>query len=246
MESAAGGFRLVPDSSESRTERPLDMIKSFRWPRSDALQSGSHRLPIAVIIDTIFDVRRGQKLRLADLARIGANQVAQRKIAALDDLQRGEKLALEQFAAAAIVRQGGDRANDGQLAHVAGAVVAFERPDRHEERRRHAELALDAREQGGMALHQPSGAVDAGRNDAGRGVILEALAKRAALAPIEGKHRSVWRQTRKRAVDHRPRYAGGRGFARYGGQESVEVTAARRRPRRRREKQGAKQDGERS
>jgi hypothetical protein len=107
-------------------------------------------------------------------------------------------------------------------------------------------LALDAPKQGGMALHQLSGAVDAGRNDAGGGVILEALAKRAALASIEGEHRGVRRETRKRAVDHGPRYAGRRGFARHGGQENIEIAAARRRPGLRREKQGAKQDRERS
>jgi hypothetical protein len=36
----------------------------------------------------------------------------------------------------------------GKLAHIASAVFAFERPDGHEQRRRPAELALDAREQG--------------------------------------------------------------------------------------------------
>ena len=42
------------------------------------------------------------------------------------------------------MRHGGERADHGQLAHVAGAVIAFERPDGHQQRRRHAELALDA------------------------------------------------------------------------------------------------------
>src|ERR1700680_1701823 len=107
-------------------------------------------MPIAVIIDPIFDVRGRQKLRLADLARIGTDQVAQGKIAALDDLQRSEKLTLEQFATPAIMRQSGDCPDYRQFAHVAGAVVAFKRPDRHEQRSRDAELALDAREQCGM------------------------------------------------------------------------------------------------
>src|SRR6266487_2410728 len=50
---------------------------------------------VAVIIDAVFDIGGRQKLRLADLSRIGADHVAQRKIAPLDDLQRGEKLALQ-------------------------------------------------------------------------------------------------------------------------------------------------------
>ncbi len=43
-------------------------------------------MPVAVIVDAIFDVRGRQKLRLADLARVGADQIAQEKITALDDL----------------------------------------------------------------------------------------------------------------------------------------------------------------
>ena len=73
-----------------------------------------------------------------------------------------------------------------------------------------------------MALHQLFGAFDASRDDAGRGVLLEALAERPALAPVESKHRAIQRETGKCAVEHRPRDAGGRGFARHGGQESVE------------------------
>src|SRR5712692_1467866 len=42
--------------------------------------------PVAVIVEAIFDVRGWQKLRLADLTRVGAYQITQEKIAALDDL----------------------------------------------------------------------------------------------------------------------------------------------------------------
>src|SRR6202050_1731308 len=90
----------------------------------------------------------------------------------------------------------------------------------------HTKLALDAREQCGMALHQLSGAVDAGGDDAGRGVFLEALAERAALTPIEGKHRSVLRETGERAVDHCPRNPGGRGFARHRREEAAKIASA--------------------
>src|SRR3979409_478321 len=93
---------------------------------------------------------------------------------------------------------------------------------------------------------QLPGAIDAGRDDAGGGVVLEALAKGAALAPVEGKHGRVERDTREGAVDHRPRNAGGSGFAPHGGQECVEIASARRRGDRRREKRDAKQDRERA
>ena len=126
-------------------------------------------MAVAVEIDAILDIGRRQKLRLADLAGIGADQVAQRKIAALDDLQRGDQLALEQFRAAAIMRQGGEHAEDRQLAHVADAVIGLERPDRHQHlraaRRSAARCARAARRAAASSL---PGARDAGRRHAGR------------------------------------------------------------------------------
>ena len=57
------------------------------------------------------------------------------------------------------------------------AVVAFQRPDRHQQFFRNAELPLDARQQPrrGFCISF-SGAIDARGNDAGRGVFLEAFA----------------------------------------------------------------------
>src|SRR6185312_210035 len=49
---------------------------------------------VAVKIDAVLDVGRRQKLRLADLARVGADQIAQRQIATLNDSERGNQLAL--------------------------------------------------------------------------------------------------------------------------------------------------------
>src|SRR5262245_41199560 len=56
-------------------------------------------MAVAVVVDAVLDVRRRQKLCLADLASIGADEIAQRQIAALDDLKGGDKLALEQLGA---------------------------------------------------------------------------------------------------------------------------------------------------
>lgn len=52
-------------------------------------------MAVAVEIDAVLDVARRQKLRLPDLPRIGADQVAKRQVAALHDLQRCDQLALE-------------------------------------------------------------------------------------------------------------------------------------------------------
>src|SRR5260370_1967788 len=146
---------------------------------------------VAVIIDGVFDIGGRQKLRLAGLAGMGADHVAQRKIAELDDLQRGEKLALKQFGAATIMRHRGERADHRQIAHVAGAVIGFEAPDRNDQWTRHAELPLNAREQRRMALQHLLAALDADGGNADRGVILEAFATSAALAADEEEHRRI-------------------------------------------------------
>ena len=52
-------------------------------------------MAVAVEVDAVLDIRRRQKLRLADLAGIGADQITQGKIAALEDLERRDQLALE-------------------------------------------------------------------------------------------------------------------------------------------------------
>ena len=184
-------------------------------------------MAVAVVVDAVLDVRRRQKLCLADLAGIGADEIAQRQIAALDDLQGGDKLALEQLGAAAVMRQRRHRADHRQLAHVAGAVVAFQRPDRHDHRRGHAELLLDAPEQRGVHLYQFPGAADAGRDDPGGGVFLEALGvEHAALAAVEGEDGGVGRQAGEGLVEDRARDALALRIARDRGQESVEVAAA--------------------
>jgi hypothetical protein len=184
-------------------------------------------MAVAVVVDAVLDVRRRQKLCLADLAGIGADEIVQRQIAALDDLQGGDKLALEQLGAAAVMRQRRHRADHRQLAHVARAVVAFQRPDRDDHRRGHAELLLDAPEQRGVHLHQFPGAADAGRDDPGGGVFLEALGvEHAALAAVEGEDSGVGREAGEGLVDDRVRDALALRVARDRGQESVEVTAA--------------------
>ena len=200
-------------------------------------------MAVAVKIDAILDVGRRQELRLPDLAGVGADQVAQRQVAALEDFQRRDEFGLEQLRAAAIMRQRRERAHHRQFTHVAGAIVAFERPDRHDQFFWHAELLLDAREQLRVFLHQPFGALDARRDDAGGGVFLEALGmEHAALTPVEGQHGLILRHAGKGLGDDIARNAGGGRVARHGGHEAVEIAPALRRAGGRGEQERGEQD----
>ena len=111
-------------------------------------------MAVAVEIDAVLHIRRRQELRLADLAGEGADQIAQRQIAALHDLQRRDQFALEQFGAPAIMRERRQGAHHRQLAHVAAAIVGFQSPDRHHQLFRHARTLLDARQQLRVLHHQ--------------------------------------------------------------------------------------------
>jgi hypothetical protein len=101
----------VPSPNSAPARQPL----LFRRLAVEASTSGTLRpeidASVAIVIDAIFDGRGGQKLSLADFVSVSSDQFAQGKIAALDNLQRGKKLALKQFGAAAIMRQGGERAD---------------------------------------------------------------------------------------------------------------------------------------
>ena len=88
---------------------------------------------------------RWQKLGLAEFAGPGADHLRRRKVAAIDDLQRGDGLALEHLRAAAIIGQRHQRAQRRQIAHI-GAEIALQPPERGDYRGRHAIVALGARE----------------------------------------------------------------------------------------------------
>ena len=77
-----------------------------------------------------------------------------------------------------------------------------------------------------MPRHQVAGAVDARRDDAGRGVFLEALAEGAALAAVEGEHRGIGREPGEGLVDDLARHVGGLRLAPHLAEEGVEIAAA--------------------
>jgi hypothetical protein len=196
---------------------------------------------VSVEIDSVFDVGGWQELGLPDLAGIGADEVAQRQVAARQNVQRGDELALEQLAAAAIMSEGGECADHRKAAHVAGAVVTFHGPDRHQQRRRHAELPLDTGQQRRVAGHQHAGAPEPGFRHARCRVPLEAHSESAVLAAVEGEYSGVDRDAGERLVDYATRESGRLRVARHGGKEAVKVPAASRRPRWRSEEEDEEQ-----
>ena len=100
-------------------------------------------MAVAVIIDRIVEIMRRQKLRLAELAGPRSDHLAGREIAAVDDLQRGDRLLLEHLRAAAIIRQRHQRRQRMQLAEF-GAKTALQPPERGDHGRRHAIFLLGA------------------------------------------------------------------------------------------------------
>src|SRR5262249_10279263 len=148
---------------------------------------------------------------------------------ALDDLECGEKLALEQFRPPTIMRHRGERPDHRQVTHVTGAVIGFKAPDRNDQWTRHTELPLNAREQCRVALQHLPAPLDANSGNARRGVILEAFAKSGALAAIEGDYRRIGDDSRQCAVDDGTRDAGCSGLTRNLGDEGPEVPTALRR-----------------
>ena len=123
------------------------------------------------------------------------------------------------------MRHGGDGAHHRQLAHVAGAEIALQAPDRDDQLLRHAELLLDAAEDASVAPQRVAAALDAGRADSRRDVFLEGLAEGAALAAVEGEHVRVDVSPAKAFCATSGRTPGLR-VAHHLGEEAVEVAAA--------------------
>ena len=131
----------------------------------EASTSGTLRtqigVAVAVVVDGEAEVGRRQELGLAQLAGVGAAHLAEREVAALQEAQRREQLALEQLGATAVVRHGREHAEGRELAQVARAEIGLQSPDRDDHGRRHAVLPLDARQQAGVPLQHLLAARDA-------------------------------------------------------------------------------------
>src|SRR6202030_2680805 len=105
----------------------------------------------AVVVDGVLEIYRRHHLRLAELTGPRSDHVFGPQIAALDQPQRVEELGAKAVGAPAIVSQRSERAQRLLLAHV-GAEIAFQRPERDDDRRRHAVLLVDPREYLGVSL----------------------------------------------------------------------------------------------
>ena len=163
---------------------------------------------IAVVVDAILDIGRRQELRLPDLAGISADQVAQRQVAALHDLNAAinspwnNSVRRQSQASVASVRTTGSLPMSPLPLSVSSVQIAMMSAPA---RRTAARCATGA----GRALHQRLGALDARRDDAGRGIFLEALGvEHAALAAVEGEHILVDRDAGEGLVDNRAMDAG--------------------------------------
>ena len=115
---------------------------------------------IAVVIDGVFIIFRRHHLRLAEFAGPRAGHFLGMQIAALDEPQRVEKLSAEAVRAATVIGKRGDRAQRAVVAHI-GAEVALQSPERHDHRRRHAELLVDPFEYRCIGLDQSRAALNA-------------------------------------------------------------------------------------
>lgn len=126
------------------------------------------------------------------------------------------------------MRERRQRLHHRALAHVGGAEIRLESPDRENDLRRHARALLDAGEQRRVLLQPLLRARDAPGGDARAHIFLEAFAERAALAVIEIDDFLIARDAIERAVDDGLRDAARLRFPRHRVQERVEIAAALR------------------
>lgn len=126
------------------------------------------------------------------------------------------------------MRECRQRLDHRALAHVGGAKIRLQPPDREKDLRRHAKPLLDAREQRRVALQPVLRALDAAGGDARPRIVLEALAERAALAVVERDHLLIERDAGERLIDDGEADARGLRLARHLAQEAVEIPAALR------------------
>src|SRR5262249_27599388 len=109
------------------------------------------------------------------------NHVRWTQVAALNEPQRVEQLGAKAIRAPAVVSERGERAQRAVIAHIR-AEVAFQRPERDDDRRRHAELRIDFGEDRRIGLDQRRAALNAvGRGHAIR-KLKEGLGENALAA----------------------------------------------------------------
>src|SRR5262249_37871963 len=115
---------------------------------------------IAVVIDGVLIIFRWHHLGLAELAGPRTDHVRRTQIAALDEAERVEQLGAKAVRAPAVVSERSERAQCAVIAHIR-AEVAFQRPERNDDRGRHAELRIDFGDDRRIGLDQGGAALNA-------------------------------------------------------------------------------------
>src|SRR5215469_9305233 len=103
------------------------------------------------------------------------------QIAALDEPQRVKQLGTEAIRAPAVVSERGERAQRAIIAHV-GAEIAFQRPERDDHWRWHAELRVDLGEDRRVSFDQGAAALNAVSRGHAIGKFEESLGENALAA----------------------------------------------------------------
>ena len=179
-------------------------------------------MAVAVVIDRIFQIGRGQELGLADSPAQAPCMSARRHVAAIDDLQRRDQFAAEFVRPAAIVSERRQRPDGRKLSRI-GAEVGFQPPDRDDDRARHAVLLFDAAESRAV-LRRSCGARQPRRHHPA-GKLLEALPEHA-LGMIACDDGRIVGDGRQRRLDSPLRDAGTGGFLLDALQPGAEIAAA--------------------
>jgi hypothetical protein len=143
---------------------------------------------VAVEIDRVLDIVRGQELHLAKLAGPWPAHLGGREIAALDDAQRFQELAAEQLRPPAIPGERGKGAQRAVLAGV-GAEIGFKSPERNDGIGGDTELAFDALEDRRILLHQRRTMLHAVDRHHAVGELQERLAEDALAAILRDGRR---------------------------------------------------------
>src|SRR5271169_646421 len=162
-------------------------------------------IAVAVDVDRVFQIRRGQELRLADFTGPGAAHPRGRQIAALNYLQCIQQLRVKAFRPPAIVGQRGQRA-EGRIITRAGAEPGLEAPDRDQHRPRDPVALFDPLKRARVPQQQSFAFLDPERGDVFPSEAFETLSE-CPLTAIVRDHVIVVGKARQRRFDDRTRNA---------------------------------------
>src|SRR5215471_992946 len=104
-----------------------------------------------VEVDGVFQIRRGQELRLAELPSPRPDHLVRTQVTAVDDAERIKEFGAKLVRAPTVIGERCERTERRKLALV-DAEVGLKSPDRYEHRRGHPKALLDPIEDRTVAL----------------------------------------------------------------------------------------------